>query len=197
MTLGDLIAALLGWLGDFVRFVFSFVPRIAIIRCNQVGVRTVRGEQAERIEPGVWWYWPWCTEIVELYTSRQSFLVPPISVESSDGEKLSIACAVVYRIVDPIRYWIENFDADQNMGEVAMAGLREIATSHKASELAGGTQEDTRLGSKLARRMGKDLEPFGVEVLACRPTDQVRLDFAGRLFGVGEGPRVAIQSTSG
>ncbi len=186
MTLGDLIAALLGWLGDFIQFVFSFVPRIKIVRCNQLGVRLVRGEAASKVEPGVWWYWPWCTEIVELCVARQSFLVPPIAVESADGEKLSIACAVVYQIVDPIRYWVENFDADSNMAEVAMAGLREIAQAHKSPELSGGTQEDTRLGAKLARRMGKDLEPFGVEVIACRPTDQVRLDAAVRLFGTNQ-----------
>lgn len=184
MTLGDLIAALLGWLGDFVQFVFSFVPRIRVVRCDQLAVRCVGGDAATRVDPGIHWYWPWCTEIEAVYASRQSILVPPITVETKDGERVAVGCAVVYRIVDPIRYRIENFDADSNMGEVAMAGLREIVNSHSLAELSASAQEDTRLGSKLARRMGKDLDSFGVEVLACRPTDHVRLDRALRVFGM-------------
>lgn len=187
MSFGELVSALLGWLGDFVRWLCSFVPRYRIVRIDQLGVRYVRGRPAERVEPGVWWYWPWCTEIDEVYSARQSFLVPPITVEASDGVRIAIGCAVVYRIVDPIKYRVENFDADTNMGEVAMAGLREIATSHASKDLSACTQEGTRLGDKLARRMGKDLEPFGVEVLACRPTEQVRLDQVVRVFGLASG----------
>lgn len=183
MTFAELISALLGWLGDFVQFVFSFVPRIRIVRCDQLGVRRVMGREATQVNPGVWWYWPWCTDIEAMWVERQSILVQPITVETSDGVRVAIGCAVTYRIVDPVKYRVKNFDADSNMGEVAMAGLREIVTVHTAKELASSSQEGTRFGDKLARRMGKDLEPFGIEVLSCRPTDQVRIDRAFRLFG--------------
>lgn len=184
MTFAELLSALLGWLGEFVKFVFSFVPRIRIIKCNQKGVRYCRGDIAEEVNSGVHWYWPWCTEIVVHWTARDCFQVPPISVETKDGIRIAVGVSVPYQIIDVVKYDAENTNADQNIIEAAQAGLRDIVTAHTLVELSAAATEDSRFGGKLARRMGKDLEPFGVQVLACRPTDMVRIDRVFRHFGL-------------
>lgn len=182
MTFGDLVAALLGWLGEFVTWALSFVPRYRIIRCDQLGVRKVAGKMATAVVPGVHWYWPWCTEIEALWVQRQSILVPPVPAETCDRIPMEVGCAVVYRIVDPVQYRVENFDADENIGEVARAGLKEIVNEHTFDQLQSPAQEGSRFGDKLARRMGASLKVFGVDVIECRPTHQVRLNRTFRIF---------------
>ena len=184
MTFAELISALLGWLGEFVKFVFSFVPRICIIKCNQRGVRYLRGTDADELPPGVHWYWPWCTDIVVHWVARDCFTVPAISVETKDGIRIAVGVSTPFYISNVVRYDAENTHADQNMIEAAQAGVRDIVTAHTLAELSLAATEDSRFGGKLARRMGKDLEPLGVTVLACRPTDMVRIDRVYRVFGL-------------
>lgn len=186
MSFGELIGALFGWLGGFVQWLFGWVPIYEIVQVNERGVKYPRGHEACELEPGIHWYVPNLTQIVKHHVNRCVLQIEPLSLESDDGIPVQVGMVLTYRIVDVLTYEVDNFEAEESMAEVAQGELQDIVTSHKWGDLCGPTSEGTRLGGKLARRMGKALEPFGVEVETCRPTDQVRLGRALRLFGIDQ-----------
>lgn len=186
MTFSELIGALFGWLGGFVEWIFKWVPVYAIVRVNELGVKYPRGLDAVELKPGMHWYVPNLTSIVKHHAAHQVLRVAPLSLETSDGVPVQVGMVLTYRIVDVLKFEVENWDADDSLDEVAQGELQEIVTSSPWDDLKGATSEGTRLGGKLARRMSKALGRFGIEVDSCRPMDQIRLARAMRLFGFPE-----------
>lgn len=192
MTFGELIGALFGWLGGFVEWLFGWVPIYEIIQVNERGVKYPRGQDAIELEPGIHWYVPNLTEVTKHHVSRCVLYIEPLSLETADEppKRVQVGAVLTYHIVDVLAYEVDNFDADESMEEVAQGALQDIITNATWQELQGRTGEGTRLGNKLAGRMGKALEKFGVAVESCRPTDMIHLDRAHRVFGMD--PQVNI-----
>lgn len=184
MTFGELIAQLIGWLGDFIQFIISFCPRITIIRYNEAGVAYPGGKDPFKLEPGIHWYWPWRTKVVRHEVNRFTLPIEPIPLETEDGVKVEIGMVVTYSIKDVLAYEVENFDPDDNIRETAEGELCSIVRAHSWAELSANSEEGSRLETKLRRRMGKALEKFGVQVESCRPNAQVRLRGALHVFGL-------------
>ena len=186
MTFGELLGAILGWLGELIEFIISFVPRIVIVQFNERGVRYIRGKEPTEIKPGIHWYWPWCTEVEVHHVCRMVIPVESLPLETADDppRRVEVGMILTCHIVDVLKFEVENVDADESMAEAAQGALQDIVTSSTWVDLHGETAEGTRLGGKLARRMGKTLERFGVEVETCRPTAQISLDNATRHFGI-------------
>lgn len=186
MTFGELLAQMLGWLGEFIQWILEWIPRYEIIRFNERGVKYTSGRKPKQLNPGIRWYWPLVSEIVLHEVARMVVNVTPLTLETKDGKPATVGMVVTGHIVDIVRYEVENADADESMAEVARAGLREIVTGHTWEELCSPAAEGSRLESKLANRMNKALARFGFEVESCRPTDQVRVGTVARLFGVNQ-----------
>lgn len=184
MTIGEFLNLGFGWLAQFIDFVISFVPRIKVLAWNERGVKFTRGGRPTEVGPGVTWYWPWCTKIVCHFVVRCSLQLEPLSIETKDGVPAAVGLVVVYRITDVVAFEAENFNADDNMAEVALACLRNVVMEHSWAELKADAADGSRLEGKLTRRMGKTLEQFGVTVESCRPTDQVRLGHTIKVFGM-------------
>ena len=183
MTFGELIAQMIGWLGDFIEWVISWVPKYDIVQWNERGVRYVRGKLPTEVKPGVCWFWPWCTNIETHHVNRCVLQVASTSLETSDGKAVQVGMVVTYHIVDVCKYEVENFEAEEAMAEVAQAGLRNIVMELPWEKLTACAPEDSRLEKMLTSRMQSTLGRFGVEVESARPTDQVRLNLALRSFG--------------
>lgn len=183
-TFGEFLNVLVGWLGDFVRWLISFVPRYCIIHYGHMGVAYTRGRTPIARGPKVHWYWPWQTTIRIYCVQRDLLVVPSLSLETADKIQVQVGAVVVFRISDILKYEVENYQTEQNMAEVAQGALRNIVTRHTWDELSDSAEEGSRLEGKIIRRMQKDLEKFGVTVESARPTDQVRLQSATRVFGV-------------
>jgi regulator of protease activity HflC (stomatin/prohibitin superfamily) len=188
MTFGELLSALLGWLGQFVEFLFSFVPRVRIIPWNEAGVRYVRGLEPQYVPPGLTWYWPWCTTMRLIHTSRCVMPIQPVSVETKDQVSVSIGAVLTYRVDNPVVYDAHNFDADDNLAEAAQGILRDAACDSTWEKLRGDASDGSRLASYLKNRMSKALESYGVVIESCRPNDLVRIGHVVRLFGAVNPP---------
>lgn len=186
MSFGELIAQLLGWSGEFVEWIISWIPRYEIVQWNQRGVRYIRGKQPTAVDPGLRWYWPWQTTIVKHHVNRQVLRIATLSLETADETKVGVGMVLTYFINDVLKYEVENFDADDSLAEVAQGGLRRIVTNHNWADLCVTGDEGTVLERTLKESMSKDLKRFGVRVESCRPTDLVQLDMAFRAFGVNQ-----------
>lgn len=184
MTLSEILGQLLGWVGDLVEWVISFVPRYEIIRWNQAGVRYARGTFPSRLGPGLAWYIPALTDIQVHYTNKRVLNVADLSLETADGIAVQVGMVCTYKIVSILKYEADNYEAEDSMSEAAQAAVRDVVMEHTWEELAKSTEPGSRLEGKLRTRLGKVLDQYGVEVIRCRPTDQVRLRGAFRVFGI-------------
>jgi len=189
VTFGELIGALFGWLGGFVEWIFDWVPVYEIVQVNERGVKYPRGKDAVQLDPGIHWYVPNLTEIQKHHISRMVLNVESLPLETADDppRRVEVGMVLTYHIVDVLKFEVENFEADDSIAEAAQGALQDIVTSHTWDDLNGDTAEGTRLGGKLARRMDRALERFGIKVESCRPTEQITLDGVSRHFGVGFG----------
>ena len=183
---GELIAQLLGWLGEFIAWLITFIPRYQIVRCNQLGVKYVGGNPATELKPGYHWYWPVTTEINLHHVNLQTLTINSVSLETKNGIKAQFGMVVSYRIVDALQFEVENYDADTSLEDVAKAGLRNIVVEHDWEDLTAKATEGSRFETKLSARMQASLKRVGVEVESARPDDQIRLDWAGRAFGIAQ-----------
>lgn len=186
MSFGELLSALLGWLGALVEWIFQWVPRYVIVRWNECGVKYPGGQEPMALSAGFHWYVPNVSSVVKHPSVPYVLVVEPISVETVDGTPVQVGLTLTLRIVDVLRFEVENYSADTSIDDVARGGLQDIITSRKWEQLLGRTGDGSKLGGMLVRRLGADLERFGVEVLSARPTDQVRLNRTFRVFGFSQ-----------
>jgi len=184
LSFGELLANLMGWLGETIQWIISFVPRYLIVRHNERAVLYIGGGEPVERGPGLHWYWPWRTATIKHPSSTFVLRIPAISMETKDGIAVTVGMVVVARINKVLKYEVENFDPDQNMVESAQGALRNIISELTWERLRGDSTEGSVLDKMLSLRMSRELTRFGVEVLTCRPNDQVRIGWTGRLFGV-------------
>lgn len=182
MAFGEVMAALLGWLGELVEWVFSWCPRYEVVHFNERGVKYVRGKKPTVLDPGVRWYLPALTSIVKHTTQRLTVAVDTTSLETKDEQAVQVGLVLTYHITDVYIYEVENEDPEENMAVVAEGALRDIVLEHAWEELAQRAEEGSRFEGKLKTRLERSLAKFGVAVETARPTDQIRLDRSFRLF---------------
>ncbi len=186
MTFGELLGAIFGWLGEFIEFLLSFIPRFTIIRSNERGVRYRGGRRPTEVHPGVRWYWPWYTHIVRHLVVPTPLYLHGNSLHAKGGERVQVGWVVVYQITDVVTFEVDVYEAEDSLEELAQGVARDLIMQEDWESLRKPVTEGSALGGKLKRKMQAGLGRFGVEVLSCRPTDQVKLDSAGRLFGVSQ-----------
>lgn len=176
MTFAEVIAQLLGWLGEFVGWLFDWVPRYVVIDFNEAGVKYPRGKQPIKLDPGVHWYCKNLSRVVQHYTCRFVNNIKPVCVETKDEVPVMVGMVITAHVVDVLKLEVENVNADNNMDEVAQGALRDVIMEHTWAELCKAANDGSRFGNVLAARVGKSMQRFGVEVESARPNDQVRLD---------------------
>ena len=184
MTFGDLLANLLGWLGDFIQWLFGWVPRYLIVQSNERGVHYFMGRDPVEWEPGIHWYILNLSQVVKRHNNRMVLYIEPLALEDSEGTPCEVGMVVTYHITDVLTFEVANYDADESMHEVAQGALQDLVTSLPWTKLRGRTEEGSRLGKTLVSKMGTTLARFGVKVESARPTHQVRLGAANHMFGV-------------
>lgn len=185
MALGELVAQLLGWLGELIQWVISLCPRYKIVRYRQAAVFYPAGEEPIARHRGVWWYWPVRTEVALHTAASYVMRIPAVTVETKDAVTITLGAAARCRISDVLAFDVENFNADDNAAEAAQGCLCDIAKEFTLEELRRPADEDSRFGGMLARRLGVALKPFGISVETCRPNDFARTPTVVRLFGAG------------
>ena len=152
--------AALGWIGDLIRWLANIVPRLVLIRATHGAIKFVRAETRE-IGPGLHVWWPITTEIEEVPIVRQVLSLDQQVLETKDGETVVADGVLVYAVHDLHKYLVENYDADDNLTELAQAALREAILSLTFEEINSGR---VKLDHRLTKRATELLKPFGIEV---------------------------------
>lgn len=158
------MSSALDWIGDLVRYVANVVPRLVLIRSTHRAVKFVRAE-AREIGPGLHVWWPITTEIEVTPIVRQVISLDQQILETKDKRTVVADGVLVYEISDLTKFLVENFNADDNVKEIAQAALREAILSLDFSEINSGR---VKLDHRLTARANDLLEPFGVVALSLK-----------------------------
>jgi len=195
VSFGELLGAVFGWVATLVEWLIGWVPVYRIVRSDEVAVAQTLGREPREWEPGTHWYVPNLTEVTMMHTSRMVLAVDDISLETSDGVPCQIGLTMSYHITDPVTYRTENYEAEDGLAEMAEAALRDAVMERTWDRLKESTEDGKKLEKMLSTRLQRSLERFGIEVESCRPTDQVRIERAVRVFGTLVQSNLTMENT--
>lgn len=166
----------LAWIGELVAWFAQWVPRWALCPPTHRGVKFVgsffkRSQMTvQRIEPGLYWWWPAATEVYTIPVVRQSVDLPTQSLDTKNGHALMVSTVLVVEITDIVKALTKNYDIDDTIKEVGAAAAvdcvatRELGTFRR--DFAKGTIEQ-----ELLEQAQKLLRRYGVKVIDARFTD--------------------------
>jgi len=181
----------LGWLGKIFDAIISFFPHCTVLPKRKIALRHGPTGEVKVIKPkrssggGFIVWWPLIHLLEEVVIARQVLEIPPGDpITSNDGITYAVGGVLVYEVIDPIVYAVDNEDADAAIAPIAGRAFRNaIALSNKEQILDMDIEEvDQDLTKEL-----KDLleETFGIKVQAAYLTTKAPAS-AHVLLGCGK-----------
>ena len=148
------------WVGELARASVAWVPRIKHVQANEAGVKFVRA-RTRVIEPGLHLWWPLTTKIELAVTARCILDLDVQVLVTSCGRSVLAGGVVAYKVVDVHKFLVDNYDADENLGEVCEVAMRRAVIAKSFDDLQKTRAEIDNLLTKEVQKM---MTPFGVEV---------------------------------
>lgn len=159
----------LGWIGQLAEWLAMWIPRWVLVTAPEQAIKFCRGKGPKVLNPGVNWYWPPFTEIDGPFPIVwQPMNISTLHLMDRDNSPVSARGFVVFRVVDPIKYRVDNHDADECIDDVVGAAIRDVITSKTLAEVQNNSRRTT--DNALTREAREALEDFGVEVKYVRLT---------------------------
>jgi len=160
----------LGWIGDLVRWLVSWVPHLVLVRRTERAVKFIRARTVE-IGPGLHLWWPITTEVEVRPVVRQVMGLGTQTLTTKDGMAVIVDGLLVYSINDLHTYLVDNWEAEDSLGEIGQAGIRKAVVGTDFEDIQRGMAD---VDNRLTREAQKLLERFGVEVELMRLTSFAR-----------------------
>jgi regulator of protease activity HflC (stomatin/prohibitin superfamily) len=156
-------------LGQLLEVGMRFIPRPMIVRSTHKAVKFKWG-RSKIINPGWRWWWPITTEMDTVVVVSQPLELAPQTLMTKDGQSVVVGGVALFRIEDVNAYSVENYDADESMGEVAGSAIRDAVVAKTLAELqeSDGRRAINKTLMSLAKQ---ELERYGVVVEYFKLTD--------------------------
>lgn len=159
------------WLASIMEWFGKFIPQFRIVRVTHHAVKFVRGKKAIHCPPGFYIYWPLTTEWDSYPIGRQSFVLRPQTMTTSDDRTIVFGFVLSYTVfnVMPIltgKVW----SADETFEEICL-GLANRVIATKTWEELKEAHRTGALSDELKAIARKELRRFGVNVKSANPTD--------------------------
>lgn len=155
------------WIGSIIEWFGLFIPRRVIVRKTDRLIKfTYNGKVIEK-DPGIRWYWPFTTEVVELTIVRQPLDIRATRFTTKDNIACIADCTVVYWIEDPVKFLTENYDGHLALSECVSSNLRSILSDMDFAEI----QHSESVNESLTSIISDQVDDFGVEIEYVRLQD--------------------------
>ena len=156
--------AALGWIGDLIRYFARLVPRLQLVRITERAVKFRRAKALE-VGPGLHWWWPVTTEMDVYPVVRQVMSLAQQMIQTHEGKTIVVDGVLVYTVEDLYTFCVDNHDAEENMAELAQAGMRKAVLSTSMEEIGSGR---AKFDNRLTTEAQKSLKGFGVAIESMR-----------------------------
>lgn len=157
------------WIGEFVRLMVCWIPRLGLCRATHGGVKFIRGAKVKRIYPGLYFWWPLITEVEVIPTARQSINLPPQTLVTKDGKSILISVVYTVEITDPVKAIGRSWDTTDTMTDLGTSAAIQVVTRRTFAELKENLAGD--VCEELAAEAQKLLKPYGVKIMQGRLSD--------------------------
>lgn len=152
----------LAWIGQIAEWVGRFIPRWEVIPTNKGAVKWIRGSKVKFKGPGILVWWPAWTEVAIYPTARQSNILVPQTLQSSDGVNFVGTLVIVYSVDDLVALLTQTDDADNTIGEISLMVGQDVLSGKPWEEVKN--RKRSKLHTELRRRGQAVLKPYGVKV---------------------------------
>ena len=150
----------LGWIGHIIDWFGLFIPRRVVVRKTDRLIKFKWDGSVVECNPGLRWYLPFTTEVVEITVVRQPLDTNVIQFTTLDNISCAVDCSVTYYIDDPIMFLTENFDGNLALSELVSAAVCKKLRTMCFTDI----QNNTSLDGELTELVATDCDFFGIEI---------------------------------
>lgn len=161
------VETVFGVFGDLLRGLISLFPRLAFIRKTHRGVAFTRAT-SKPLGPGVHWYWPIWTEIVEYPVVMQTVNLDTQTLVTSDNKILTVSGIITYEIDDIERALVHTYDIERVIKDMGLVATKQVVSSKTFESL---TTDESLVDSWLTEKAKISLTPYGIKVSAAYLSD--------------------------
>lgn len=154
----------LAWIGQIANWLGTFIPRWTIYDTTEGGVKFVCGKKAVGLGPGIHWYWPVTTTIVNYPTARQADDLRSQTMMTLDDRVIVVGGMIVYEVTDVLTLLSTSHSAATTIKDLALTAVHDVCCNLSLSDLMSENRKGT-LDTKLRNSAQKVLTPYGVRVL--------------------------------
>lgn len=183
------MGAALDWIGWIATWIGRFFPRWMVIEQNQQALKTegfflpktfrvrcggFNGDVRLTVcYPGLHWWWPATSTFENYPTAFQTDNLPSQTVETADGQSVTVGGMISYRIADVGKLLPYCYSPTKAIQTMTLPAVHNVVCKLKWDDLKDEQRRGT-LGTKLRNETKKRLSEFGVDVEGVELTDMVR-----------------------
>lgn len=153
----------LSWLGDIIRGLLKFVPRLVVIKSTEGGVAFVRGTPRQILPGRMLFYWPLWTELYCLPVNRQTIDLRGQAYVTSDMRVIAVSGVVVYDVRDPMKACTVAHDLDVAIRDIALGTILRALRDKTLAQIYEGREA---IDSALERELRAQTRNWGVSIIS-------------------------------
>ena len=152
----------LGWIGQFIEWIASFIPHYIHVKATHEGVMFTRNK-TKVLKSGLHWYLPFWSEPMLYPIKRQTLNLPPQVFTTMDDKEILASVVVTYEIRDIHKALVDTFDFEDTIRETSQGAVKKVLCS---KNFDGIKSEHVAIDTELTRRIRAAIGVFGVRVLS-------------------------------
>ena len=157
----------LGWIGQLVEWVASFIPHYVHVKATHMCVMFTRGHTTVK-GPGLHWYLPFWSDPMMYPIKRQTLNLPPQVLTTKDVREILASVVVTYEIDDIHKALVDTYDFEDTIRETSQGAVKKVISAKTFDEILNNQHE---IDVELCRRIRSVIRPFGVRVVEAVITD--------------------------
>lgn len=148
--------------------VMNLLPRIYFMPAYEGGVLFIRGKNIKQIKAGPVFFWPITTTMETCPVTRQVLPILAQTCSTLDGKTIVLAGVLTYRVVDVVKFLVDNYEADESVQEIVSSVLRDVVSERDWDSLQANNRNT--VDNALTRKAASMLDSYGCEVEKLRIT---------------------------
>ena len=157
----------LGWIGQLVEWIASFIPHYIHVKATHEGVMFT-SDKTKVLKAGLPWYLPFWSEPMLYPVKRQTLNLPPQVLTTKDDKEILASVVVTYEIDDIHKALVDTYDFEDTIRETAQGAVKKVLSTKTFDEVKADQHE---LDIELCRRIRSVIRVYGVKVLEAVITD--------------------------
>lgn len=157
----------LGWIGQFIEWIASFIPHYIHVKATHEGVMFTRNK-TKVLKSGLHWYLPFWSEPMLYPIKRQTLNLPPQVFTTIDDKEILASVVVTYEIRDIHKALVDTFDFEDTIRETSQGAVKGVLCSKDFDEIK---LKYAAIDVELTRKIRTAISVFGVRVLSAVVVD--------------------------